>query len=107
MNREQITGIIRIIIPAICGWLGTAGFSALGDSNFVAAVTTVIITLGSVAWSIFSHTAAAKLESAAEVDPGIKIQVPPRVMAENPGIHALVRDDNVPNVTSTLTPTKK
>jgi len=98
-NQDQITGILHIIIPVVCTWLAAKGFSAFSDAGIVAEVTTVVISLVAVVWSIMTHTASAKLRSAAAVDPQVQIQVPRSLKVYNKNIASLVHDDSVPNVT--------
>lgn len=98
-NQDQITGILRIIIPVICTWLAAKGFSAFNDAGIVAGITTVAVSLAAVVWSIMTHTDAAKIKSAAAIDPQLKIQVPRSLMIDNKNIASLVHDDAVPNVT--------
>jgi hypothetical protein len=98
-NQEQVIGILRIIIPMACTWLVAKGFSAFSDAGVVADVTTVAIGLVAVVWSFLAHTDAAKLRSAANVDPQIQIQVPRELMVYNKAVASLVHSDDVPNVT--------
>lgn len=98
-NQDQITGILRIIIPVACAWLAAKGFSAFSDAGIVAQVTTIIISLAAVVWSVITHTDSAKIKSAAAIDPQVQIQVPRSLMIDNKKIASLVHDDAVPNVT--------
>ena len=98
-NQDQITGILRIVIPVICTWLAAKGFSAFSDTGIVAGVTTVAVSIAAVVWSIITHTDAAKIKSAAAIDPQVQIQVPRTLMIDNKNIASLVHDDTVPNVT--------
>jgi hypothetical protein len=98
MNYEQITGILKILIPTVCAILAPIGFSGLSDPTTVAAITTGIIAIGAALWSYFSHTNAAKLQAAAAVDPGVKVLVPTQVMDNDPKVAALVHSADVPNV---------
>lgn len=99
INQDQIAGIIRVVIPVICTWLATRGFSMFGSAEVVAEITAAAIAIVAVSWSFLAHTDTAKLKSAAAIDPNIKIQVPRDLMASNKDIASLVHDDTVPNVT--------
>lgn len=99
-NQDQITGVLRVVIPMLCTWLATMGISALGDANIVAQITTVAIGVVAVVWTLWAHTNAQKLKAAAAIDPHISIQVPERVIVNDVHIGAVVADKNIPNVTS-------
>ncbi len=99
INQAQVVGALRIIIPMICTWAAAKGFTALSDSGVVADIVTVAIGLVAVIYSYLAHTDAAKIRSAADVDPKIQIQVPRELMVYNKGVASLVHDDATPNVT--------
>ena len=103
MNYEQITGILKIVIPVLCAVLAPIGFSGLGDATTVAAITTGAVAIGAAVWSYFSHTNAAKLQAAAGVDPEVKVLVPTHLIGTDDKIAALVTNNDVPNVVK-LTP---
>jgi hypothetical protein len=98
MNQDQISGIIRILVPAVCTWLAAKGFNWFGDEGVQAQVAVVIVGVASLVWSYFSHTDSARLRSAAAVDPSIRIAVPEHVVAVNPEVAKVVHDETVPNV---------
>lgn len=102
MNQDQLIGIARIIIPAVCTWLAAKGLSAFGDAGIVAQITALVIGAIAVGWSFYSHTDAAKIKAAAKIDPEVKIVVPANVIASSKSIQTLVHDDNVPNVTGSF-----
>jgi hypothetical protein len=102
MNYEQITGILKILVPTILAILAPIGFSGLSDPATMGAITTAVVAIGASLWSYFAHTNAAKLKAAAAVDPKIQIVVPPSVQAASPDIAAVVADHTVPNVTSKI-----
>lgn len=98
-NQAQVVGALRIILPMIFTWLAAKGFSIFSDSGVAATITTVVIGLVAVIYSLRAHTDAAKLKAAADVDPKIQIQVPKELMVYNKGVASLVHDDTTPNVT--------
>lgn len=97
MNIDQINGILRIIIPTLCGLLATF-VPALGDQAIIAQITTAVLAVGAVIWSIMATTNAAKITAAAAVDKSIKITVPEHVMIADPAVAAVVKDATIPNV---------
>jgi hypothetical protein len=99
INQEQVIGVLRVIIPVVCTWLVAKGFSAFSDAGIVAEITTTAIAIVAVVFAFLAHTDAAKIKSAAAVDPQVEIQVPRGLMVTNKGIASLVHDDNTPNVT--------
>jgi hypothetical protein len=100
MNQDQLVGISRIVVPAVCTWLAAKGFSFLGDTGLQGQIVAIVVGVGAVVWSYYTHTDSAKLRSAAGVDSQISIEVPNRVMANDQGVADLVMDNNVPNVTA-------
>jgi hypothetical protein len=98
-NQAQVVGAIRIILPMIFTWLVAKGFSVFSDAGIVADITTVVVGIVAVVYSFLAHTEAAKIASAAAVDPQVQIQVPRSLMIDNKNIASLVHDDTVPNVT--------
>jgi hypothetical protein len=99
MNYEQITGILKIVVPVVCAILAPIGFSGFSDPATIGAITTGVVAIGAGLWSYFSHTNAAKIASAAAIDPEVKVLIPTHVMADDPKVAALVADTSVPNVT--------
>jgi hypothetical protein len=98
MNQEQVFGLLRLVVTAVCGWLAAQGFSMFGDSALVVQIVSAVIAVATAVWTVVAHTNAAKLQSAASVDPGVKITVPTKVMADDSKIAALVKNTDVPNV---------
>jgi hypothetical protein len=99
MNQDQISGMVRIIVPAVCAWLAAKGFSWFGDEGVPAQIAVVVVGIASLVWSYFSHSDSSRLRSAAAIDPQIKISVPEYVIANNPEVARVVHDDDVQNVT--------
>ena len=98
-NQDQITGILRIIVPVICTWLATSGFSLVGSAEVQAQILAIATGLISVIWSYFAWRNSSKIKNAANIDPQIKIIVPQHVAAADSGIAAVVKDNlNYPNV---------
>jgi hypothetical protein len=98
INREQFTGSLRILVPAVCAWLAAQGFKEFSDSTIVTDITVAIITIGSVLWSFVAHTDASKIESVASIDPMIRISIPEHVLKNDTSVEAIVKDITVPNV---------
>jgi hypothetical protein len=99
MNQDQIGGIARIIVPAVCTWLAAKGMSWFGDEGVAAQITVIVIAVAALVWSYFSHTNAAKLRAAAAIDPALTISVPEHVVTDDLGVARLVHDPQTPNVT--------
>lgn len=104
MNQEQLVGMLRVVIPAACMWLASQGFSFFGDAGVVAQIVAALIAVVAVGYSFVAHTNAAKLASAAAVDPKVKILVPDHVAKDDEKVAALVANPAVPNVTSLNAP---
>jgi hypothetical protein len=100
MNEDQATGVLRVIVPAICTWLASQGFAMFGDSAIVVQITAAVVAIGAVVWSFLKHTDSAKLQAAAAIDPNIDIKVPVNVLAKDDNVAKLVADSTVPNVTA-------
>jgi hypothetical protein len=98
MNQEQLANLLRMVVTAVCGWLAAQGYSMFGDSALVVQIASAVVAVGAAVWTVVSHTNAAKLQSAAAVDPGVKITVPASVMKGDSKIDALVKNTDVPNV---------
>jgi hypothetical protein len=75
MNQEIYLGPLRIIVGGICAWLATKyGLKGLDDPASIAALTSIVVGLGMLVWSIMAHTQGAQL-SRVEAMPGIKVVV--------------------------------
>ncbi len=98
-NQDQITGILRVLIPVICTWLAAKGFTVFSDTGIVGDIITVVVSLIAMVWAVMTHTDSAKIKSAAAIDPQLQIQVPRSLMIDNKKVASLVHDDTVPNVT--------
>ncbi len=99
MNQDQINGMLRILVPAICSWLASQGISVLDDSNVVSGIIAALIAVGAVAWSIFVHTNSAKIASVSEIDRSIKIEVPNKLAVSDEKIYKMVVNPAI-NVTT-------
>jgi hypothetical protein len=62
MNQAQFLGILRIVVPVLLSYLVGAGII---PSSVTTELTTTIVTLGSIGWTIFAHTSAAKVAAVA------------------------------------------
>jgi hypothetical protein len=98
MNQDQLTNMLKVIVPFACALLASSGIKIFGDSSIVLQITSAVIAVAAVVWTFVSHTDAAKLQSAAAVDPGVKISVPVSVMNDDVKVAALVQNTDVPNV---------
>ena len=63
MNSEQLTGILRIIIPVLISLFGGA---VLPDAT-VTSITAIAVTVLSSIWSLFVHTNASAVQIAAAI----------------------------------------
>jgi glycine cleavage system regulatory protein len=103
MNQDQVTGILRVVVPAVCTWLASQGFSMFGDSAIVVQITAALVAVFAVVWSFMKHTTAAKIEAVAAIDTGsndkVKVSVPVSLIAADSKVAAVVADQTVPNVT--------
>lgn len=72
MNHSQITGIIRIVGPAIIGVLAFTG--VISDSVATSLTTFLATVAGSAVWSAVSNT-TLNLSKAVAATPGLQVQV--------------------------------
>lgn len=77
MNQDQVLGILRIIVPAVCTWLAAKGFSTFGDAGVVAQISAAVVGIAAVAWSFHSHTETSKLNAVTAMPEVDKIVVTP------------------------------
>lgn len=52
MNQDQITGIIRAVVPALCAYGVGAGWIGAGS---VADITAAAVAIAAAAWSVVSN----------------------------------------------------
>ncbi len=52
MNANQVTGIVRAVVPAALAWAVAKGW--IGQSA-VADVTAAVVTVAAAAWSVYSN----------------------------------------------------
>ncbi len=95
MNQEQINGIIRILVPTICGLIATH-ISAFGNPDTVGLITTALIAIAAVGWSIFANTHNSQLKAVEQMK-DMKIVVGPQaaMVAQD-----AARDTSRPNITT-------
>jgi hypothetical protein len=75
MNSEIYLAPLRIIIGGICAWLATKyGLKGLDDPASITALTSIVVGIGMLVWSVVVHTNGAQL-SRVEAMPGIKVVV--------------------------------
>lgn len=97
-NQDQLNGMLRIAVPAVCAWLAARGFDWFSDQAVQANIVMVLVALAALAWSWFEHSNAAKLQKAAKLDPAIEIKVPAKLVADDPGVASVVDSRQTPNV---------
>jgi hypothetical protein len=51
-NYDQITGIVRAVVPAITGWLAAKGVEG---NTWIDIVVVVIVTAGACVWSVLNN----------------------------------------------------
>jgi hypothetical protein len=51
-NYDQITGIVRAVVPAITGWLAAKGVS---ENTWIDIAVVIVVTLGACVWSIINN----------------------------------------------------
>jgi hypothetical protein len=98
MNTDQMTGLVRILVPALCAWLAAKGFDWFGDEGVVAQIGAVVVGIAALVWSYFRHTNASNLKAAAQIDPTIKIEVPNHIADSDPAIAKLVDTSPIHNI---------
>ena len=98
MNWDQLSGIVRVVVPAICTWLAAKGFSWLGDEGVEAEIGAVVVGVIAIVWSYLHHSEANKLKAAAKIDPTIRIEVPNHIVNSSPAIAQLVDSSSIHNV---------
>jgi hypothetical protein len=98
VNTDQLNGILRIAVPAICAWLASKGVAWFGLPEVQTQIVTIVVAIVALVWSWFTHSNAAKLKKVAALDPGVQVTVPQSLIASDPGIARVVDDPAVPNV---------
>jgi ABC-type polysaccharide/polyol phosphate export permease len=66
MNQDQVTGIIRAVVPALLAYVVGKGW--ISESS-VADITTAAIAVAAAIWSVFNNTTEHKLTSSV-AEPG-------------------------------------
>jgi hypothetical protein len=51
-NYDQITGIVRAVVPAITAWLAARGIS---ENAWLDIGVVIIVTIGACVWSIINN----------------------------------------------------
>jgi hypothetical protein len=51
-NYDQITGIVRAVVPAITGWLAAKGVEG---NTWIDILVVVIVTVGACVWSVLNN----------------------------------------------------
>ncbi len=52
MNQDQITGILRAVVPAVLSYAVAKGWI---DAGVVGEVTAAVITIFAAAWSVYNN----------------------------------------------------
>ena len=87
MNKEQIVGALRIILPSILAfavgkqWLSADQVGSVTETIIAAA--TAVITLGSIIWSIWTHAKTNEINRVSKLPEVTKIVASP-LIAEGP-----------------------
>ena len=56
MNSDQITGILRAIVPPVVAWLVAKGYVHLADpKGFGDAIIAALVALGAAGWSVHNN----------------------------------------------------
>lgn len=76
MNQDQMTGILRAIVPAAVAYAVARGWISTSSAADVGAA---VLTLGAAGWSVYTNSLAAKVASV-KADPEIK-NVTPSLLA--------------------------
>ncbi len=95
MNPDVLLGIFRAVIPAIVAF---ATYLGLGNDVQNTAIATAVATGLVAAWSAYTNTQAAKIQSVNAADNGVKV-VAATVPA--PSVNA-----PIPELTTASIPTK-
>ncbi len=72
MNSDQVTGILRALVPAFIAYAVGRGWVSASSAGEVGAA---IITLGAAGWSVYTNTLASKVASV-KADPTITAVTP-------------------------------
>ncbi len=52
MNSDQITGIIRAVVPPLCAYLAAKGIIPVGSAD---AILAAVVAIAAAAWSIHNN----------------------------------------------------
>jgi hypothetical protein len=79
MNSDQITGLLRILVPMILLFF-KKDLTPDVVSQFTDTLVNIVlglVTLGSLAWTIFAHSTTQKIKSTAAIN-GVAVVVAPQ-----------------------------
>lgn len=56
MNQDQITGIIRAVVPPAVTWLAAKGYLSAGSTDsIVSALIAIVAAVGAAGWSVHNN----------------------------------------------------
>jgi hypothetical protein len=74
MDKEQLTGVMRIFVPSMVAWFSARGLVAadmVGPmTDMLINVLVGIILLGAMVWSFVANSKTARIASVAETEEG-------------------------------------
>jgi len=102
INKDQLLGILRAVIPALMAYLVGRGWISESSAGEVGAA---IITLAAAGWSIGVHTDSAKIASVEEMPAIKKIVVDALAPTGEAASQAAIDKDRPKVATETFAPT--
>ncbi len=94
MNQDQITGILRALIPAVLAYVVGRGWL---PETVVADVTAAALAIAAAVWSYVNNSTVSKATSVVKEDGEVEIVVHPTASA---GMRELAIDPAVRNIVS-------
>jgi hypothetical protein len=81
MNQSQISGIVRIIVPAVLAYAAGAGWIKIEDSaaytDAIVGSAVGLVSLAMLIWSGFANTHSQTVASAAAIPEVSKVEIKP------------------------------
>ena len=68
--NDQITGVIRAVLAAVGGWAVGKGYI---DNTTATTAGGAILTLGMAAWSVYTNSQSAKIQSINTANNGVHV----------------------------------
>lgn len=78
MNYDQITGVIRAVLPPILTWFAAKGYIGV---DAIAGIVSAVVAIGAALWSLKRNTAAAMADAVVVAAPGTTIKTTPEMAA--------------------------